>query len=403
MQVYRTSSCASTLAVEAEKLHEMGLAVIPVSEKKSLVKYGRFQQERPPRQTVRRWFSKSTYRGRVITGVGILLGSVSCGLRCRDFDTTAAYFDWAKRFPDLSHDLPQTRTYRGVHVFYQHDLPDETFPVNGTPPHRCGGRVKDGEHRGSPTSYVLAPPSSHPAGIVYNWLIPPVGGFPVVADPQAAGLAPPLSEFRRQLADGRTQTHQHGQHPNTQTNSCVLTPLPGDLEKAVLLSLPDGPGQRVACLFELAGRLLPFGLSDGEAEAVLRWWLELALPVIGTKDFAETAKDFGHARRNRVHPVGIGWQALLTEDVPVPEIADRLGISSGPMRKLLATIYRITRRDRTFFMGCRDAATAMGGVSHVTGWKALKRLQAAGVISLVKPGERGRVGGKAAEWEWIGG
>ena len=67
-------------------------------------------------------------------------------------------------------------TARGRHVYF----------------HSTYRRIKkmaDGELRGA--GYCLLPPSRHPDGPVYEWLVPlPDGEIPFVADVRAAGLLP---------------------------------------------------------------------------------------------------------------------------------------------------------------------------------------------------------------------
>src|SRR5262249_55270629 len=96
---------------------------------------------------------------------------------CRDFDRLGSYESWAAAHPDLAAALPTVATARGRHVYFRGP---EGFADLG-----------DGEYRGDPRHYCVLPPSAHPDGAVYAWLVPlPDGDLPLV-DPAEAGLRQP--------------------------------------------------------------------------------------------------------------------------------------------------------------------------------------------------------------------
>jgi Bifunctional DNA primase/polymerase, N-terminal len=149
-----------------------GWSIIPIKagdKKPDLRTWKKYQDEPPTEATVRRWFPKGTDRS-----IGIICGPVSGNLVIRDFDDPDAYKKWKADHPELARTLPTVATGRGYHVYFRADINKIKH---------CG----DGELRGK--GYCLAPPSVHPNGKPYRWIIPlPDGDLPNV-DPNLFGLA----------------------------------------------------------------------------------------------------------------------------------------------------------------------------------------------------------------------
>ena len=122
--------------------------------------------------TIAAWFAPNARRRNVV-GVGIVLGDASGGLMVRDFDEPGSDERWAAAHPDLAAPLPTVRTGKGFHVYFRaHGLRTRFVP--------------GGERRGT-GGYVVAPPSLHPSGAVYQWIVsPPDGPLPEV-DPSVFG------------------------------------------------------------------------------------------------------------------------------------------------------------------------------------------------------------------------
>jgi Bifunctional DNA primase/polymerase, N-terminal len=147
-----------------------GMSIIPIHGNKQPAcrSWLKYQQQPPTRQETTRHFAPET-----VTGLAVILGPVSGDLCCRDFDVEQAYHLWAAAYPDWATILPTVKTHRGYHVYFCHRGILRTR------------KLGDGELRGE-GSYVLLPPSQHPAGGVYAWRIPFTR---IEAYPDVAGLS----------------------------------------------------------------------------------------------------------------------------------------------------------------------------------------------------------------------
>ncbi len=155
---------------------QRGWSVIPIrpGTKKAAGKWREFQKRRPERRELAAWFGNGSR-----SGLAIVLGEVSGDLVCRDFDDAAGYQAWATEFPDLAKTLPTVATSRGRHVYFRAEsLRSQKLP--------------DGEYRAN-GNYVLLPPSLHPSGVRYTWVVPPPAGDVPLVDPVKTGLLPEAS------------------------------------------------------------------------------------------------------------------------------------------------------------------------------------------------------------------
>ncbi len=150
-----------------------GLSVIPLrpKTKEAAIRWSKYQREMPTETEIRSWFA-------IDRNIGIVCGSASGGLVVRDFDDGDAYAAWAYENPDLARALPTVKTLRGYHVY---------FRVAGECPRLW---VTDsGEVRGA-GGYVVAPPSTHPDGEKYKWIVPLSALSLRVVEPVFFGVKP---------------------------------------------------------------------------------------------------------------------------------------------------------------------------------------------------------------------
>jgi hypothetical protein len=145
-----------------------GLCVIPLrADKLPAVKWKRYQTERPDEARVRQWFRDDR------PGLAVVFGIVSGGLASRDFDDMGTYERWAVEYPHLAEALPTVETSRGRHVYctVAPDCERRFREVLGKPQGRGAIACEGGELRIGVGCYSVLPPSKHPSGHVYRWLV----------------------------------------------------------------------------------------------------------------------------------------------------------------------------------------------------------------------------------------
>jgi bifunctional DNA primase/polymerase-like protein len=308
-----------------------------------------------------------------ITGIAVVLGSASGGLACRDFDDESAYQRWATEHPKLASTLPTVQTARGAHVYFR----PEGFNALG-----------DGEYRASSGHYCLVPPSRHPTGMFYDWIVPlPSGQLPDI-DPDQAGLLAGSSPFQ-------TQEPSHSAH---NTHLCEQ----GIIPTAIAESQPTAVGQRRRKLFDLARRLKAImpNANSAELKPIIRQWFEMVLPVIGTKDWAVTWEDFVGAWTSAMYPVGGNWDEFV-------QMANEMVVDTRGHDGAVADIIRLCAAlqahhgpGKVWPLSCRLAGE-YAHVSHERAARILKMLVFEDIIELVSPG--GKKGSKqAAEYRFKG-
>jgi hypothetical protein len=380
----------------AIQLHRLGVSLIPMHPrtKKPSVRWTPYQRECADEEQLRTWFA-DTDNGQL--GIGIVGGQVSGGLLVRDFDRQASYDAWALRQPTLAKTLPTVISQRGAHVWF-----------------RCKGYMRDdartfvrqlgdGELRGD-AHIIVAPPSLHElSGLPYRWLVKPNGHIPEIAL-HDFGFTPPVGAVTHAISV------LHGS-----AGSLASVPLPparppASVSECIRRTLPDGQGQRHRQIFELARwiKAIPelANLDARDLEDHVRDWYAQALPVIRTKDYAETWKDFRSAWLRIRIPAGAGSlnsASVRAMSSPLPPEVAQFKV---PQIQLLVALCRELQRERgtePFFLSCRDAAASLGLTGknpHVTAWRYLNTLCEAGVLRKGKAGsQRDR---KANEYRYLG-
>jgi hypothetical protein len=105
-----------TLLGWASYYHKLGWCIIPIpyGRKTPEMKWKVYQNERPSKSLLAEWFRNTNQRN-----IAVVLGQVSGGLACRDFDTRSGYQIWAKKHEKLAGILPTVHTPHGYHVYFQ--------------------------------------------------------------------------------------------------------------------------------------------------------------------------------------------------------------------------------------------------------------------------------------------
>jgi hypothetical protein len=347
--------------------------------KVSLGGWKRYQLRRPSRKVRQDWFKR-----RDVGGLAVIHGPVSGGLAVRDFDRRSAYQRWAQRHPDLARTLPTAETYRGRHVYFL--LAHEVYL-----------ELEDGELRGDRGHYTLLPPSAHPEGVYYRWVIPPRLPLALLT-PQDFDLSEPQYPSRREGYSTACVNQAILALPNVAGNSW--------LESVIRMTLPRGPGERNRRLFDFARHLKACPeLADADAESLLlvvERWFGQALPHVRTKDFATTWKDFALAWQNVRRPAagvtlaGVGAYVFGLVRPPDPWAVVEAQEDANLLRlELMCEELQRRHGERPFPLACRVAGDFLG-ISHMTANRLLNHLRSVGVLRLASEGDRLKK--RAREW-----
>lgn len=377
---------ANILLKMAQGYLRRGWSVIPVNDKIAAVKWKDLQCRLPTTDEIHAWFGGGEH-----SGLAVILGSVSGGLACRDFDKEGSYEQWAAQHPELARSLPTAKTPRGYHVYFTADV-SKTL------------KFDDGELRGA-GGYCCLPPMTRSDGGVYEWLIPPEANIPAI-DPNEAGFIP--SERIETEVDRSKQREQSSQSKPSKTSkaSAIDMCVQEKVDEAIRATLPTGPGQRNRKIFDYARRLRGIPELSEMAPASLkpqvRQWHQAALSVIDTKEFEETWADFIIAcgRITTAHDPELLRNALAeARNHPAPDV----DYECSEARDLVGLCRELQRRqgDGPFFLSCRKAGEVLGIDYHKAN-RWLIMLVADGWIELVARGGGQAAPRKAARYRYLG-
>ena len=355
-------------------------------------KWAQFQKRLPTADELKAWFGNRTQY------VAIVLGEVSGGLVCRDFDTAEGYPQWAAAHPELAAILPTVRTVKGYHVYCRGDI----ALIRGGSRER--GEIRflgDGELRGG-KGYCLAPPSVHPDGPVYKWTIPVADEVPYI-DLRETGWLHPCNienrEHRDYLVDGagRGDGENVGilREPRTLGRAAAGAPQTSELvDLAIARTIPIAGGQRHRAIFELARELKAIpGIADAnpkDLKPIVRRWHQTALENIHTKPFEATWLDFREGWERVKFPKGKEPIRMLFTQAMQGPIPDEAAEYEQPELRQLVALCRELQRvsgKEPFYLACRTAGELLQ-IDHATAWRWLKLLQYDELLRLEEAGSR---------------
>ena len=409
-----------TILEAALEYHWRGWSIIPMAmqKKRPNVRWKRYQANRATEKTIRQWFAKGEH------GIAVVFGGVSENLISRDFDTMESYERWAAIHPDLAKTLPTVATSRGRHVYATaaaEDIANLRSRI-GKPDGTGAIKVADGELRCGVGCYSVVPPSVHPSGAVYRWVVPLPDGQLTEIDAMAAGFYQPPNEREEPSIDRegagvqrlrRTTEAIKGETGGSQKlqEQKPAPPAAGDLwtddiHEAIIGSLPDGPGRRHEFVFELARALkgLP-ELADAPLQDLRPYvesWHAQAFDAISTKPFEDTWIDFLRGWPRVEFPKGADPMTAIAEraqNPPLPPEAERYELPG--LRSLVALCRELQRSagDGPFYLGCRTAARILG-TNRTTANNWLFLLKFDRIIEIVETGTM--VGRRATRYHYLG-
>jgi bifunctional DNA primase/polymerase-like protein len=166
------------LLAAALNYRRRGWSIVPMAmaRKQPVRKWKAHQSRRASEAQIRAWFANGADYG-----IGVIFGEVSGRLASRDFDEMEAYQRWADAHQDLARILPTVATRRGMHV-YCIAAPGSIEAVRQLLGKPGTGAIQfaDGELRAGIGCYSVLPPSVHPSGHVYRWVVLPGDELPIV-------------------------------------------------------------------------------------------------------------------------------------------------------------------------------------------------------------------------------
>ena len=361
----RNGRADSSILAAALRYHALGFCVIPVKPgtKIPACRWKQFQEHRPTESDLRNWFGDPNSHG-----LAVVLGDVSGGLVCRDFDEQAAYGRWRKKHLVLARTLPTVETHRGWHVYCRSDICQIID-------------LGDGELRGA--GVCVLPPTVHPDGGRYRWQIDINGEIPRV-ELSESGFLPKMPPPSPLLCPELSELSES-------SGASVLQDLTAG---AIDRTLPCGPRQRHRRLFDLARELrgIP-ALADaslGELKPIIREWHARALPFIRTQPFEESWFDFVEGWSKVKYATGKGpiekaFAAAVEADVP----AVAMQYEQPALRLLVGLCQELQRiaGAEPFYLASRTAGRLLN-VNHTCAWRWLRGLCADRVLELVQSGTR---------------
>jgi len=340
-----TRKHSNTMLSHALFYHRLGWAVIPIpyKSKAAKIRWKKYQNNRPDEARLRKWFGNGKPQN-----IAVLLGDVSGGLACRDFDTMQEYELWAEQHPELARTLPQVQTARGMHVYFEGHFAEIQ-------------KIRNGELRGS-GGYCLLPPSVHPDGATYKWIIPIQKENLHCLDPEKAGFIPIHTEKPEQPEN--TEADIANRSIQKQTEHIEAIECVG-VEKGILETLPHEQETRNRKIFEFARALKAMPLysevDPRQLRDIVRQWHTAALPNIRTQVFEETWIDFLKVWPRIKYPKGKEPMAMLFQNamqMEPPKEALEL-YPENQVIQTLATVCRELQRaagSNPFFLAARTAA-----------------------------------------------
>lgn len=351
-----------TLRCALDYVGQWGWCVIPIPyrRKNARIRWKQFQTARPDCEQEQKWFGNGQ-----ASNMAVVLGPVSGNLCCRDFDVAESYTAWAKAHPDLAGLLPTVKTCKGYHVYFQAD--------------RDGiEHLGDGELR-SRGGYCMLPPSVHPDGPAYEWIIPPTKVNLLVIDPEEAGFVPKNCNVTENTENTEENRGEQKRLRGGGDECHKAIDVNEKIHAAIDRTLPTEYGTRHRRVFDLARELksMPEYTEAGPrvfAPVVLREWHRRAMPNINTKEFEETLIDFMKAWPSIKYSIG---------ESPMAEIYDRavrldppaVAIEKHPDHTKLIVLISLCRElqraagDGPFYLSCRTAARLLDvSPKHVSRW-----------------------------------
>ena len=296
-----------------------------------------------------------------------------------------------QRYPGLAEMLPTSKSGRGYHVFFRSD----TVKSN-----KSFGKIEI-----KVNGLVSLPPSMHKSGVRYEWITPlpdSIDELPLL-NPIEWELEK-FTEDPEEPEDLEDTNDPERLRSHSESLGYLDEEVRKEVEKAIEGTLPKEHGQRNDAVFPLCQWLKAIpelrGLSAKELKPIVVEWHRRAYPVIGTKAFDSTWRDFVHAWKRVKWPKGDvmlsqAVKRVLENKTVLPEAEE---YDSEEARFLLKLCYELQQGmgDEPFFLASRTAGGIVG-LSHRTAYKLLEMFMEDGKLKLIE----GHTSKKAPRYRYI--
>jgi hypothetical protein len=279
--VERTAS--ENMLTHALSALERGWSVVPMNGKRPIGTWRTYQQRRMTVREARAQFSTPN-----VSGLGLILGAVSDAC-CIDYDGTIGKRLLGRSLKTLPKGAPRSLTGSGgLHVIMRcpPGLRTQHFYDAETKRDGSVNRLRAGELRGE-GSLIVLPPSQHPNGNPYRWLIAPTD---------------PLPQFPQALMELLLPLEPEPLIP-TRTNSAHT--LSGDIATTLLHRALEAAtsGGRNQTGFWLACQLRDNDIAQVEAQDVLRRYAAAVVaqgshPYLASEALASVHSAYSRSKRD---------------------------------------------------------------------------------------------------------
>ncbi len=366
-------------------------SMIPVIGKVACIDWKEYQIEPATTTQLLKLFAPKR-----VTGIAVIAGKVSGGLAVRDFDVTQAFENWLSLYQNNNRDLPVAQSHRGGHIY----LTGPSFYQ----------KLPDGEYRGDSGHYTVMPPSLHPSGLLYKWLVHPNGVIPTPSDLSTLGLQ------LRESTGTSTVNYSSSTNIIRPTSAEILKVDYSLFESArmggwipsssvcqvIALYVPRVVSQRNFKILGLVRALkrLPVKWDNAKLKVVFEMWWEKAVEVVGTKDKRVSAYEFIEAwkRCGKVRSqLDVVSLVKRTGDVALPRAFDYYSESYKALARV-CNYLKCYYGDSTFYLSNHDAGRVMG-LGEESGRLALRHLVQDGFLERIEVGNS--IKGKASRYRCV--
>jgi len=282
---------------------------------------------------------------------------------------------------------PRVRTGGdGSHLYFAHPAVEAKFRR----------QLGDGVDIQGNGRYVVAAGSRHVSGRRYAWEVTP-------DDTPPAELPEPWLQYVLGMIPDPPPGYGGSVTTKNATRTIHVSRGGPDSQvgEAIQETLPSGPGGRNRCLIRFVDRLRRIPQLKGQPASVIREhvaaWHRRALPSIDTEEFSIT----WHEARwlwEHTDPTKQTFQNIVAVamDDEAPTWASKYDVATV---RLILLCRRLQEHHgaNPFYLPYRLAAD-VAGLKRMAALRRMRRLQADGIIELVRVGDRSR----ANEWRYVG-